>query len=314
MPVFVEKDADGVDNIELRAGRTWIIGDNVDATKKVSEYLKKQSLEIREFHFESCLGIDNIEEKVADFIEHEPDLIVDCSHIGTKVEFSEISRKEERDMLFLASEARFVFYKKLSEKIEEPKIKIICLVSMDGCHGYSDGVLGTTEPSYGALSGFYKGLRKEWIKSDIKIVDIGVVGDGILERELSSILTNEIKTSCKNYEIGYSKGKRVVSSVGYLDRSNLKKKINLEGRHYFVTGGGYGITCEIVRKISKRFNARFSIVGRTDPNKAFAMEGCHEAMGSSELKKNIRKGLERIHGSVTPAIVEREFKAFQNSL
>lgn len=314
VPVFVEKDADGVDNIELRAGRTWIIGDNVDATKKVSEYLKKQSLEIREFHFESCLGIDNIEEKVADFIEHEPDLIVDCSHIGTKVEFSEISRKEERDMLFLASEARFVFYKKLSEKIEEPKIKIICLVSMDGCHGYSDGVLGTTEPSYGALSGFYKGLRKEWIKSDIKIVDIGVVGDGILERELSSILTNEIKTSCKNYEIGYSKGKRVVSSVGYLDRSNLKKKINLEGRHYFVTGGGYGITCEIVRKISKRFNARFSIVGRTDPNKAFAMEGCHEAMGSSELKKNIRKGLERIHGRVTPAMVEREFKAFQNSL
>jgi len=54
-----------------------------------------------------------------------------------------------------------------------PEIRIVCAISMDGCHGYSPKEQIVADPFYSALSGLYKGLGKEWGKSTVRIVDLG---------------------------------------------------------------------------------------------------------------------------------------------
>ena len=48
-----------------------------------------------------------------------------------------------------------------------------------------------------------------------------------------------------------------------MDRSELELTEKFVGDHFLVTGGGNGITAEIIREISKNIKARFSIIGRT---------------------------------------------------
>jgi len=76
---------------------------------------------------------------VAEFINknHKADAIVDCTHLRTDVDFEKLTEEEQEKMLFLSSEARFIFYKTLAQKVSMPEIRIVCAISMDGCHGYS---------------------------------------------------------------------------------------------------------------------------------------------------------------------------------
>jgi len=45
-----------------------------------------------------------------------------------------LTEEEQEKMLFLSSEARFIFYKTLAQKVSMPEIRIVCAISMDGCH------------------------------------------------------------------------------------------------------------------------------------------------------------------------------------
>jgi hypothetical protein len=65
-------------------------------------------------------------------VNNTVDVIVDVNSLGMCMEYERLSRDEEERMLFLKSQARFIFYKKLSEHISEPEIRIVCAVSMDG--------------------------------------------------------------------------------------------------------------------------------------------------------------------------------------
>jgi len=76
-----------------------------------------------------------------------------------------------------------------------PEIRIVCAISMDGCHGYSPKEQIVADPFYSALSGLYKGLGKSGAKSTVRIVDLGPDKGRILENEDLSILAKELKNN-----------------------------------------------------------------------------------------------------------------------
>lgn len=152
-------------------------------------------------------------------------------------------------MEFLNGEARFIFYKKLSGKISQTQIRIVCAISMDGCHGYAKDVREISDPFFGALSGFYKGLRKECENSKVKIVDVGEIEGGFWD--IASKLKEEIESSSFDYEIGYKKDKRMVVKIDYLDKMEFQKVEYPKNIHFLISGGGNGITSEITRQLSK---------------------------------------------------------------
>ncbi|NLP13740.1 MAG: SDR family NAD(P)-dependent oxidoreductase [Clostridium sp.] len=313
IPVFVEDQA-GEKDLDLKDCKIWVIGDDKLSVERVSGYLKNRKFDVEEFLFKPFEEDEHLIKRVRDFVSGEGNVIIDCSHIAANVEFDSIDRQEQEGWLFLGSEARFIFYKELSQRLKDPKIRIVCAVSMDGWHGYSNRDEIRIDPFYGALSGFYKGLGKEWGNSVVKVVDLGMNEGGKLEDKAIEMLCSETESSSKDCEIGYRDGKRYVFRVDYLDRTNFKEADIPQNPHFLITGGGHGISSEITRGLSRRFKAKFTIISRTELPDNIEELSKLDKEKLDNVKEDIKTRLEEAHGRVTPAMLEQEVRALENSL
>ncbi|NLD47429.1 MAG: SDR family NAD(P)-dependent oxidoreductase, partial [Clostridiaceae bacterium] len=305
IPVFVEEKLPCKD-YDLRDKIVLVIGDCPDTVHKVFEYFKLISGKVSELILPKGQEPDCPDDIIFPYLESGLEVIVDCSHVGRKVEFDKLTQSEEK-LLLQESKSRFVFYKKLFERMPAKKLRIICMVSMDGYfgHGLREAAKKVTDPFCGAVCGFYKGLRKELEGSLVKIVDLGLEKAEVSEKELI-ILKEELESMYTDYEIGYSDGKRKVLQIDYLDRSALEKIELPYDSHFVVTGGGFGITSEIVRELSLVYKGKFTIIGRTRiPENIKELSALGED-GIKGKRHEIQEALKKDGKKVTPALVQEE--------
>ena len=311
VPVFKEEALSEKD-FDLKDKSIWIIGDEKETVNKISDYFKEQSKFVKEFVFNKYKDLEDFEKSILEFINEDVDVIVDCTHIGKKIDIDGISKLEEETLEFLNGEARFIFYKKLSGKISQTQIRIVCAISMDGCHGYAKDVREISDPFFGALSGFYKGLRKECENSKVKIVDVGEIEGGFWD--IASKLKEEIESSSFDYEIGYKKDKRMVVKIDYLDKMEFQKVEYPKNIHFLISGGGNGITSEITRQLSKKYRSKFTIIGRTklDGNVEEFSQLDDEQLENKKIE--IKERLQKAHSKVTPVMVNRELEKIKKAV
>jgi acyl transferase domain-containing protein/NAD(P)-dependent dehydrogenase (short-subunit alcohol dehydrogenase family) len=306
-PIVVEEKLFKKD-FDLKGKNVVILGDSPKTVKKVSGYFKKICGRVSEFVFEDASGPDELEKRLSVFTDgiNDAEVILDCSHMGEPYEFEKLTGEKEKEVLSLNSVARFLFYKKLYQKKPDPSLTIVCAVSMDGCFGFAENENPVFDPFYGSLCGFYKGLGKELEKSRVKVVDLGNPKGFKLTDEVFKRLTDEIEEEFKSSEIGYTNGKRVTLKLDNLDRSVMTPVERFDANHFVVTGGGNGITAEIVLEISKRIRGKFTILGRTPlPSDIEELSNLDE--GSLEEKKTeIYNRLKNEGKKATPAEVQKE--------
>lgn len=314
-PVIVEEKL--VDkNFELKNKRILIIGDKSETVQDVAKNLKKISSSIETFVFEESFENNSFEEKISGIIDilKDIDVILDLGHLGENIDFDSLSQKREEDLLVLNSLSRFAFYKELTKNVENPHLRIMCVISMDGCFGYKqqDGL--SIDPFYSSLCGFYKGLRKEFGNSKVKVVDIGSVKSSKLKKDVLSTLVKELEEEFKHCEIGYDGDKRITLKLANVDRSELKTVENFEEVHFLITGGGNGITAEIIREMSKTVKGKFTIIGRTIiPSNIEELSKLNE--GELEQKRlEIFEQLKKEGKKATPSEVQREFSAITKAI
>lgn len=307
VPVFAAEKLEPKD-FDLKDKKIWILGDHKEIVQHVSGYFKKCSGNVAEFIFEDHPKIPDLQAKIATFVKKPVDVIVDCTHISESVDLDEISRTETDEILFFSSEARFIFYKMLLENIPEPEIRIVCAISMDGCHGYAKSSRKIRDPFYGALSGFYKALAKEWPKSRIKIVDLGPLESGNPTDKLLAKIADELQSSSPDNEIGYAGGKRSVLKIDYFDKASFQAVTLPDNPHLLVTGGGYGITAEILIGLSKERKCKLTILGRTELPKDIAVLTQLDDSGLEQTKLEIHDTLKKTGKKITPLMVQTEFE------
>ncbi len=314
-PIAVEEKS-GNKDFELNGKSVIVIGDNHETVKNTSEYLKKISGSVREFIFDYSLELEELENRISYFAElnKDTDVILDTSHLGKSVDFESLPVEKDKGMRSLNSLARFIFYKSINQNIPDPEVRIVCAVSMDGCFGYAHKENMRIDPFYGALCGFYKGLRKELSKSKVKIVDLGGPEQSELDDRSLKRLKDELEEEFKCYEVGYTGNKRITLKLENLDRSELAQVENLEASHFVITGGGNGITAEIVLGISKMIRGRFTILGRTNiPSDIEELSNLDE--GSLEQKKlEIHEKLKKKGKKATPAEVQTEYSKLKKAI
>lgn len=80
-----------------------------------------------------------------------------------------------------------------------------------------------------------------------------------------------------------------------------------DNAHFVITGGGNGITSEITKGLSRRFKAKFTIIGRTEllDGSEVILEGDEAYVNN--IKLEIQKRLEKTYERVTPVMVQKEF-------
>lgn len=314
-PIAVSENI-GAKDYDLKDKSILVIGDNSKAVGDVCQYFKKISSDVGEFVFEKCISSEELEERIINCkdIINKTDVIIDCGHLGETYEFQKLTYESEKEILQLNGLTRFIFYKKLSQIRPDPALRIICTVFADGCFGFSSDENLKLNPYYGALCGFYKGLRKEFGKSKVKIVDLCEKNSLNLDEDVLEKIHDELEESSSLYEVGYVDDKRVTLKLDNVDRKDMTAVEKFDSNHFVITGGGNGITAGIVHEISRRFKVKLTIVGRTvlPPN----IEELSKLDESSlEQKKNeIYDKLKREGKKATPVEVQNEYNKLNKAI
>jgi len=314
-PIAVEEKI-GNKNFELKNKKILILGDKSQTVQEAAKQLKKFSSSVEMFVFEEYMGLDVLKEKVSNIkdVLKDIDVILDLAHLGESIDFDQLSKEREEAVLALNSISRFVFYKELANNLEKPSLRIMCVISMDGCFGYNRREEILSDPFYSALCGFYKGLRKEFENSKVKVVDIGNVKSPKLKKDVVTTIVKELEEEFEYCEIGYDNGKRVAIKLANVDRSELAAVEDFNGSHFLITGGGNGITAEIIREMSKTIKGKYSIIGRTSIPSNIEELSILDETSLEQKKMEIFDRLKREGKKPTPSEVQKEFEKISKAI
>ncbi|NUM35170.1 MAG: SDR family NAD(P)-dependent oxidoreductase [Candidatus Brocadiae bacterium] len=188
------------------------------------------------------------------------DVILDCSTLGKEDSFAKMTEKNCQEAFIQSLESRFVFYQHIHKRLEKKPRHILCLISMDGFWGQE--LPQSINPILGAIAGFYKGLRKEWKESQTKIIDFSPEYLQNLP-ECMEIVAQEIQCAGLGVEIAYKKGKRYIIKTQDKPFQAQGKITMPHPQTILVTGGGTGITEEIVSDLAKKEPVNLIILGST---------------------------------------------------
>lgn len=315
VPILIEQELPEKD-FNIKSKNVCIIGDNEDFVNKLSTNLKERANDIFTFVFDTKISENDLIRAIKECVSKPIDVIIDCSHLGDNIEFYNLSLKEQEAILYQCGKARFIFYKETAQQIKDISLRILCAVSIDGGVGYLENANQDIDPSYGAITGFYKGLKREWINCSIKIVDFEkeIVKD--TDKVLTTII-NEIETSGFDYEISYTKNKRMVVRITSLNQNKMpsNSQFNVEDNmHFLITGGALGITAEITKELTKRYKGAFTILGRTAlPNDIKILAKLDEAH-LNKKKTEIQEQLAKTNKKVTPVLIQTEFEKLTKAI
>lgn len=313
VPVVEEENIISKD-FDIQKKNVLIIGDSQESLESAAHYFGAYTDNLRIINFTYPIDMENVEKQTKDLAGKSIEVIIDLTHIGLCIDFSKLSLEEENKHLTLSSQARFIFYKNLLKVVKKPKIRIVAAVSMDGGFGFTHNSDVIPDPFYGAICGFYKGLGKEWPDCIVKVLDIGASSERMLGDEEFSKILNEIEAYSIYSEAGYIGSKRVVIKFDNLDRSELKNDLKLDGDHFLITGGGNGITAEIIKGLSNIVTGKFTILGRT-PLPPDIEEISRIDQSTLEKKKvEIRRSLLEKGLKATPIEVQREYDKILKSI
>ncbi len=153
--------------------------------------------------------------------------------------------------------------------------------------------------------GFFKSLGREW-RTRVKNVDLDPGAD---PRSLLVGLLQEIAAQDGPVEVGLdAEGRWQLELVGAepsaaatgsllpLDRASV----------LLATGGGDGITAEIVKRLAQETHCRVVVVGRTEVEPADATDGPEDGGTEQSLRAALIERMRSERGSVTAGEIERE--------
>ncbi|WP_427901924.1 SDR family NAD(P)-dependent oxidoreductase [Motilimonas cestriensis] len=174
-----------------------------------------------------------------------------------------VAKHEAQSQQLLA--AVFLFAKNLKAQLAKPEHCFITVARGDGGLGYASG-LANTELMQMGLSGLCKTLKQEWPQTLCRALDIA---PGIEGSELASLLFDEILDS----DVVLSEV--AINSKG---RFTLVPQANTEvsaerqtdctptpADVFIVSGGAKGVTHACVLELAKRYQAKFVLLGRSEP-------------------------------------------------
>ncbi len=308
---LVDESLEGVE-FDLAGKSIGILGDDIETIQAVTLFMQAKGSSVIPFVF-SPPG-DDLTKAMNEFANHPAfDLLLDCSHIGTPVDFIHLSRQAAQDLMALCSESRFAFFKMLAS-LEKKPARIICLTAVDGSLGLDGQNRQVKDPSYGALLGFYKALRKEWPETTLRILDLSpqaLVEDfqGCLE-----LVYREIQGAGVGVEICYPGGRRQAAKICNQEPCNLAKLEFTTNDTFLISGGGTGLGALLAEEIALTYQANLVIIDLLPLPEDIDRLASLDEKGLQQLKDDIHTRLKQTQTRVTPVMLNQEFEAVTRAI
>lgn len=295
-------------DFSIKGKNVWIIGNHRETVARTASFLAKDTAHLATYVFAIPSSPETLKDWIRQNSNQLPEVLIDCGDLGRNLNFTKLTRKVETELLELNSAARFEFFKELHSQFSDKNLRILVAVSMDGELGYAKKSAPIINPYSGALSGFYKGLRKEWDQAIVKIVDVNLSPQEELRETLLSKLTREIESGGHDFEIGYSGKVRKVIKLAELDQADIKPANLPQDPHFLITGGANGITAEIALGLAGQIKGKYTLIGRTTlPDNVPQLAAMDENQLNRERDK-IFKQLQMTSPKATPLMAQMEFE------
>ena len=300
---YLAEEPLGTAVFDLRDKHVWILADDGGDVGKARELISHKGAHVQTLVIPRQATAEQLEAMVADFTHDNPvDVIIDCSHVGEAVQFEQLSPTEMQELLFRSSSARFILYKHLSSAKTLP-VQVICLTAADGAFGLGLGGPQLSDPTFGSLAGFYKGLRKEWPGCLVRILDLPAHS---LEASLELAIA-ELEHASLGVEIAYLSGKRHIVKLRdeQLSLDTPRTYSNLDT--FLISGGGSGIASRLMIGLAQALPVNFIIVDVVPLPDNIAELAALDENGLELLRQDLQAQLQQQGTRVTPAVLNREF-------
>ncbi|MFW3146918.1 MAG: phosphopantetheine-binding protein, partial [Thermoplasmatota archaeon] len=169
----------------------------------------------------------------------------------------------------------------------------------------------SVNPFNGAVSGFTKAVGREYPDADVIALD---VDPSMGLEDAVELLKAEVSRGDHPLEVGYSGGKRYLPAMRVIMQPqdfNLKFE---DGMSILVSGGGGGITAEIIKGIAKRAKVKLHIVDIAELLPDSEELSKLDEEGLARKKEEIRDGLVAEGKKLTPVMIDREFGRITRSI
>ena len=135
----------------------------------------------------------------------------------------------------------------------------------------------------GALTGLFKGIRREYTTLRVKVVDFAAYET---PASAATSLLNELRSDCTQLEVGFrGKERFVVRTV--LSQSDLASAPPEPGAVWVVTGGGRGVTAAVAREFGQAYGLRLHLLGTAPTPDLQAVWRGLDAQGLKDLRRRM---------------------------
>ncbi len=184
---------------------------------------------------------------------------------------------------------------------------MLCLTASDGAFGFGPAGPALSDPTFGALAGLYKGLRKEWKDCTVRILDLPAHGDTDNLRQSLELAITELEHDSLGVEIAYLDGKRQIVKIRDEQLSSTAQLTFSERDTFLISGAGSGIAASVMLALAKALPVKFIVVDVVPLPEDIADLAALDSTGLEQLRKRLQTQLEGQHARVTPALLNNEF-------
>jgi acyl transferase domain-containing protein/NAD(P)-dependent dehydrogenase (short-subunit alcohol dehydrogenase family)/acyl carrier protein len=212
-------------------------------------------------------------------------------------------RKEVKSLFNLAKE--------VSQDLKEAAPQEgACVLAVTGMGGTFGSVPSHGQPAFcpgqGGVAGLVKTLAREWPAVRAKVIDTAASESAA---DLVAKILRELQASDGEVEIGYDGSRRLVlrPTLHLLDQEETPGLSIDPSWVMLITGGARGITAEVARELSEKYQPTLLIVGRTPlppPEESPDTQGLH---APRELKAALMEVMRDTGEAITPAKVEAAY-------
>ncbi|MGA1819956.1 MAG: beta-ketoacyl synthase N-terminal-like domain-containing protein [Thermoplasmatota archaeon] len=166
-------------------------------------------------------------------------------------------------------------------------------------------------PFNGSVSGFTKAVGREYPNADVIALD---VDPSMGVEKAIDLLVAEVSKEGHPLEVGHDLEKRYLPAMRIILQPQEENLKFTDGMSILVSGGGGGITAEIIKGIAKRAKVKLHIIDIAellpDTDKLASLD----EEGLALKKEEIRQEMEKDGTKVTPVMLDREFSRITRSI
>jgi acyl transferase domain-containing protein/NAD(P)H-dependent flavin oxidoreductase YrpB (nitropropane dioxygenase family)/NAD(P)-dependent dehydrogenase (short-subunit alcohol dehydrogenase family) len=197
--------------------------------------------------------------------------------------------------------------KDLKEAAQQGGACVIAVTGMGGAFGSVRSDDGPAFfPGHGGVAGLVKTVAREWPAVRATVIDTDALESA---SDLATKVFREMLAGDGEVEVGYKGSRRLVlrPTLSLLNRGEAPAIRMDPSWVILITGGARGITAEVAREISERYQPTLLIVGRTPLPPSEESPDTHGLNSPRELKAAIMQQMRDTGEAITPAKVEAAY-------